>query len=164
MAQAAIQKKWLKYYLEEGAETYLNATAAAIKAGYKAKSTHTFAQLGYRTRKRLEPQISKWLDEHGFSDAKLKAKVLALMEAKETKFFAHEGIVTDQRDVEALGIQVKALDMALNVKGLYAAEKVEHSGTVATVLQLTNEDRAMAKKLIDLAAQKLMEAKRAKPA
>jgi len=164
MAQAALQKKWLKFYFQEGSPTFLNATAAAVKAGYKARNTHTFEQLGYQNRKRFETRISKWLDDHGFSEARLKIKVLDLMEAKETKFFAHEGIVTDQRDVEALGIQVKALDMALKVKGLFAPEKLEHSGSVATKIELTDADRAMARKLIDQAAQKLMEAKRAKSA
>src|SRR4030042_2070778 len=125
MAQAALKKQWLKYYLEEGSPTYLNATQSAISAGYQAKNKNTFAQVGFKLRREFEPKISKWLDDHGFSDARLKAKVLSLMEAKETKFFAHEGIVTDQRDVEALGIQAKATDMALKVKGIYAAEKHE---------------------------------------
>jgi hypothetical protein len=155
---------WLKAYLREGSPTFLNATASAVKAGYKAKTPHMFEQIGFANRQRFEPKIAKWLDDHGFSEAKLKTKVLDLMEAKETKFFAHNGIVTDQRDVEALGIQVKALDMALKVKGIYAAEKVEHSGAVVTKIELTDADRAMARKLIDQAAQKLMEAKRAKPA
>jgi len=155
---------WLQAYLNERGPTFLNATASAIATGYKAKNRHTFRQIGYLNRLKYESRIAEWLDEYGCSEMRLKIKLLELMEAKEIKFFAHEGIVTDQRDVEALGIQVKALDMALKVKGIYAAEKVEHSGAVATKIELTEADRAMARKLIDQAAQKLMEAKRAKPA
>jgi hypothetical protein len=45
----------------------------------------------------------------------LKEKVESLMEAKETKFYSHKGMVTDEREVAALGIQVKATEMGLKV-------------------------------------------------
>lgn len=67
-------------------------------------------------------------------------------------------------DVQALGVQVKATDMALKVKGLYAAEKVEHSGSVATKLELTDEDRHIVNQLITNGIQKLTEANHQKSA
>jgi hypothetical protein len=39
----------------------------------------------------------------------------------------------------------------------YPAEKVEHSGVITTKLELTDQDREMAQKLIDAAARALME-------
>lgn len=60
-------------------------------------------------------------------------------------------------EVVALETQRRSLDMALKMRGFYAAEKVEHSGAVATNLELTDEDRALARNRIDQSAQKLME-------
>lgn len=48
--------------------------------------------------------------------------------------------------------------MALKVKGLYAAEKLEHSGSVATKLEWTDEDRVLMRQLVDASITKLMEA------
>jgi hypothetical protein len=65
-------------------------------------------------------------------------------------------------DVENYAVQVKSLDMALKMKGLYAPEKHEHGGTVTTMLQLTDEDRALLRQAISGSIKKLMEAGRAK--
>jgi hypothetical protein len=71
---------WLKAYLnEENPDTFLNATASAIAAGYKAKRRGTFRQIGYLNRIRLERKIAQWLDEAGFSEVQLKTKLLQLM-------------------------------------------------------------------------------------
>jgi hypothetical protein len=66
-------------------------------------------------------------------------------------------------EVENYAVQVKSLDMALKMKGLYAPEKHEHSGAVTTTLQLTDEDRGLLRRAIDGSIKKLMEAGRAKP-
>lgn len=197
MAKSPLAIAWLKAYLREGSPTFLNATAAAIKAGYKAKSSHSFEQIGFANRKRFESKIATWLDEHGFSEARLKTKVLELMEAKETVFHKIKGAVLQSSlpeghrvvatsgtvittkdggsvygdgdslleiDVQNYGVQVKSVEMALKVKGLFAPEKHDHSGTVTTKLELTDEDRALFKKVIDASINKLMEAGHAKPA
>ena len=67
-------------------------------------------------------------------------------------------------DVVALETQRRALDMALKIKGVYAAEKIEHSGSVVTKLELTDEDRVLFRKVIDASINKLMELGHAKPA
>ena len=120
---------WLKHYLNESNPlTFLNNTEAAKTAGYKAKSEESFRSIGSANFTKLAGEIGKWLDEHGLSENALKLKLIELIEAKETKFFAHDGKVTDQRDVKAYGIQRQALDMAFKVQGSYAAEKHEVSG------------------------------------
>ena len=84
---------WLKAFLNEGSPTFLNAAASARKAGYKAKNEDSFRVIGYENRKKYAPKIAKWLEDHGFSDTKLKMKVLQLMEAKETVFQKLKGAV-----------------------------------------------------------------------
>lgn len=196
MKKRSLGLPWLKAYLNEGSHTFLNATASAEKVGYKAKTDDSFRQIGYQNRLKYESKIAKWLDDHGFSEARLKTKVLELMEAKETVFQKVKGalmqsdlppghrvvatsgtVVTTKEgdlygdgdtlieiDVQALGVQVKATDMALKVKGIYAAEKVEHSGSVVTKLELTDDDRELVRHLITNGIQKLTEANHQKPA
>jgi hypothetical protein len=66
--------------------------------------------------------------------------------------------------VQALETRRRSLDMAFKFRGLYAAEKVEHSGSVATKLEMNEQDRALLRKGIDASINKLMEGKHAKPA
>ena len=109
------QRKWFDSYLK-----CFNNTRAAIDAGYKNEKHNTVEVIGYQNFRKLRPLIAKWLDEVGLSDEAIKAKIRQGMEAKETKFFADKGIVTDQREVEALGIQAKYADMAAKVRGSYS--------------------------------------------
>jgi hypothetical protein len=169
---------WLKAFLSEGSPTFLNATASARKA-YRARNAHTFEELGHKCRVRYGCQIAEWLDDHGYSEKELKIKVLQLMEAKETVFQRMKGKVNPvslpeghriaastgedtllEIDVAALSVQIKALELALRVKGLFAPDRHEHSGAVSTPIQLTDEDRAVLRKVIDASAQKLMYAGR----
>jgi hypothetical protein len=65
-------------------------------------------------------------------------------------------------DVANYGVQVRATEMALKVKGLFAAEKHRHTGAVTTTLQLTDADRALLRQAISGSIKKLMEAGREK--
>ena len=47
------------------------------------------------------------------------------MEAKETKFFQFQGSLTEEREIETFGIQLKALNLAMRAKGMFALEKKE---------------------------------------
>jgi len=195
-AQYPLSIVWLAAYLDMGNPTFLNASAAAVKAGYNAKSRHSFAQIGYKNRMKYRAKIAQWLEDYGFSEVELKIKVLQLMDAKETKFEKMKGAVLQSSlpegsrvlttsgtivttkdgqaygdgdtllaiDVQALETQRKTLDMALKMKGLYAAEKHEHSGAIATVTELTEKDRQLARDLVSVGIQKLMEARLEKPA
>lgn len=120
---------WLNYYLDDSnPETFFNKTASAIKAGYNCTSQASFRNIGLKNFKSKEKLISQYLDDVGMSENQIKAKIVNLMNAQRTQFFQYKGVVVDQKDVEALDIQVKATDMAIKVKGMYAAEKKELFG------------------------------------
>ena len=119
---------WLFHFLNESCSTtFLNKTESAKRAKYNATSEDSFRAIGCQNFTKLSDKITEWLDEHGLSENALKAKLLSLIEAKETKFFQKDGKVTDTREVEALEVQRRTLDMALKLKGLYAPEKYEHT-------------------------------------
>jgi hypothetical protein len=124
---------WLRYYTDESnPETFLNQTKSAIYAGYKAKSENSFASIGLQNFRKLQKYINKWLDELGLSETRLKEKTLSLMSAQDTKLFRKDNedgsLEIVEHQIPALEIQRRALDMALKVKGLYAAQKTELTG------------------------------------
>ena len=128
--------------------------------------------------------INKWLHDCGYDETTLKEKVVLAMEARETVFQKVRGKVVEgglaERsriiattedgdtllaiDVPALQIQVKALEMALKVKGLYTGEKHQQSGSVATKLVFTDQDRVLLNQLVDASVKKLAEIEHEKPA
>ena len=129
---------WLGHFLNSSnSTTFMHRTNSAIAAGYSNEKSNCCTVVGNQNFIKFTKEINKWLDEFGLSEAALKAKLLQLVDAKETKFFAHEGKITDQVDVDALGIQRQALDMAIKVRGMYAPEKVDVQGN----LNITVVDR-----------------------
>jgi len=129
---------WFKAYIDEtNPSTFMNQTGAAKAANYKCSTEASFANVGLQNFRKLEDRIKKWMDDVGLSENQLKIKLVGLMEAKETKFFHFQGEVTDSREIEALEIQRKTLDMALKVRGLYAPKKRELSGKDGKPLEIT---------------------------
>ncbi|WP_319764505.1 hypothetical protein [Maridesulfovibrio sp.] len=120
---ASKREIWLCHYLDQSdPKTYLNAAESARAAGYKCAKDN-FKKIGYVNRRECEKQINDWLDDAGLSESVLKLKLVSLLDAKETKFFQKDGLVKTAVEVENLGVQQKALDMAMKMKGMYAPEK-----------------------------------------
>jgi hypothetical protein len=120
---------WLYHYLnQENPTTYLKAGPSARAAGYECSDDNSFYPIGCANKRHYMKQIEEWLVQEGLSTNTLKLKLLELMGAKTTRYFTHMGVVTDSRDVKALDIQARALNMALKVNGSYAPEKQEISG------------------------------------
>jgi hypothetical protein len=92
----------------------LDASDALREAGYKGRA-------GLNSLRNKIPDI---MDRLGLTDEALIDKHLTpLLYAEETQFFQKDGIVCDQRTVAALGIRRAALDMALKLRGSYAANE-----------------------------------------
>ena len=123
---------WLKHFINESCSTtFLNKTESARRAGYNCRTKNAdncFKTIGCQNFTKLNDKIGKWLDENGLSENALKLKLLSLMEAKEVRFFSNFGIVTDEREVDAIETQRKTLDMALKVQGMNAPTKHELTG------------------------------------
>ena len=120
---------WLAHFLNSSnPKTFLNRKESARAAGYKTGKEASLEAIGHENFRKLSDRIEAWLQDEGINNNVLKIKLIQLMEAKETKFFQHEGKVTDQREVEAIETQRRTLDMALKVKGMYAPAKNELTG------------------------------------
>lgn len=91
-------------------------TKAAISAGYSKKCAKSIAS-EILTKPDVKATFAELLDKAGLTDDHLAARIKELSAAKETKFFQKDGIVTDQRDVEALGVQSDMVQFATKLKG-----------------------------------------------
>ena len=98
-------------------------TQAAIDAGY---SENCPAQAGHQALEAIRVTMPAVLARHGLTDDSLIEKyLLPLLNAKETKFFAYEGRVCDEKDVVAWGPRRDGLDMAFKLRGDYVKEQKE---------------------------------------
>jgi hypothetical protein len=96
----------------------MTITDAALASGY---SKNNPCRVGSQAIERIRVAAPELLARHGLDDdALIEKHLIPLLNAEETKFFAHEGKVTDQRNVAALGIRDSALDKTLKIRGLYS--------------------------------------------
>lgn len=112
------QKMWLQAYYD------CANIADATRVAYKTENT----SVGYQNYQALLPIIERHLKEIGLTETGLKMKLSNLVDAKETRFFTHEGRVTGCVEVEALSIQRAAVDMGFKILGTYAPERRELAG------------------------------------
>jgi hypothetical protein len=105
----------------------LPGAASVSEAGRKAG--YFDAPTAHRALASVREKMPDVLDRHGLTADFAAQKCLKLMDAKETKFFANQGIVFETREVEALDIQLRALDVWAKLAGAYT-QKVEVSGNI----------------------------------
>lgn len=133
----AKQRRWLLGFLTHG-----NKTRAADEAGYakgKPDKDGSYPQLrhtGVKNYQLLYPIIQRWFAEEGLDDDYIKARIAQGTNAKKTLFFAHQGVVVDEREVEDNETQRKYLDMAAKVKGIYAPKEIRVSEVDADIERL----------------------------
>ena len=112
--QKRVDAKHLK--VARGVARGMTLREAGVAVGYPERSAPQSAWKAMQTIKRKAPEI---FDKLGLTVESLAQDVDRLRRAKETKFFHDKGIVLETREVEALDIQAKAVDMGLRVHGAY---------------------------------------------
>lgn len=122
------RQRQLIYYLTEG----MSLTEAGERAGYASGGS---AGSALRNISEKMPAI---MDRLGLADEALIEKYLMpLLVAEETKFFQFKGEVGETRQVQALDIRLRALDLACKLKGRLTPEPPgamdDHSITVNIV-------------------------------
>jgi hypothetical protein len=91
----------------------MNVSEAGRAAGYSNP------QSAHRSLHRIRLQLPEILEKMNLPVEKVIKKLAAKMEAKETKFFEHGGIVMETRNVEAHDIQLRAAIEFAKIYGLY---------------------------------------------
>lgn len=118
-----------------------NATLAYKMAGFSASDSNIRTN-AHKLLKKLSPLIKQWLDDMGLTDANLKIKLLQKLEAKETKFFTYEGKVITRVEVDALSIQLKALELAMKAKGMLSDKSTREIDQIDKLIELELEKLA----------------------
>ena len=108
---------------------------AGTMAGY---SDRTAASRALKSISERAPEV---LERLGLTIEHVVDKCLRpLLEAKETKFFASNGIVLDTKEVEALDIRIRAIEVWARLMGAYTAQKVQLSGDLSLDLNHVSDD------------------------
>ena len=91
---------------------------ASKAAGYASIQTGSRALSDTRTR------LHSIMNKHGLSEeALIRDYLVPLMNATKSQFFAHEGVVTDERIVEDNGTRDSAFVTACKLRGLFPREQ-----------------------------------------
>lgn len=104
------QKKFIRALVRTG-----SPTDAAMQS-YNCKDRHVASVIANQNLTKLDITMSRLMEYMGLDEKRDIEDLKALREAKETKFFAHEGKIIDSRDVIAHDIRYKALELSLKIK------------------------------------------------
>ena len=106
----------LAYFDHDG-----NAPAAYIVAGYQVRDGNVAAAAASRllSTVKVSAVIYGILKAHHLTPDYANVKLFELLQATETKFFAHEGRVIERHEVVAWGPRATALDMLHKMQGRY---------------------------------------------
>jgi hypothetical protein len=108
---------------------------AGEKAGYADRTA------AHRALKNLAEKTPEILERLGLGiEATVNKYLLPLLDATETKFWAKDGVVIEQRDVVALDIRLRALEVWARLMGAYTAQKVQLSGGLTVDLNHVSDD------------------------
>ena len=101
----------------------LPTSASVSEAGRKAG--YSDAPTAHRALATIREKMPDVLDRHGLTADFAAQKCLKLMDAKETRFFAKDGLVMETREVEALDVQLRALDAWAKMYGAFREDKIQ---------------------------------------
>lgn len=104
-------------------------------AGYSDRTAASRALKGIAER---APEV---LERLGLTIEHVVNKCLRpLLEARETKFFASNGVVMETREVDASDIRLRAIDTWARLMGAYTAQKVQLSGGLSLEFNHVSDD------------------------
>ena len=113
-----------------------NATLAYKMAGFKPSNAR---HGGCLLCKKLSPIIQQWLEDAGLSDNQLKMKILEKLDAKQTKILSHNGVVTQEIEIEDHATQLKALEFAMKMKGMFSEKSSREIEQIDELIEIELE-------------------------
>lgn len=83
------------------------------------------------------------LDEAGVTDDRIADKIASLMDARETRFFAHQGEIINEKQVDALSIQAEMVQFAAKLRG----HVIDRSASLNVTVTLTDRLKSARERL-----------------
>jgi hypothetical protein len=120
---------------------------AGERAGY------AYRQDAHRALKTIAERTPEVLEQLGLTIEHVADKCLRpLLDAKETKFFANGGIVTETREVAANDVRLRAIEVWAKLAGAFTAQKVQLNGSIDHHgIDLTSVPDAVLQRIVGLA-------------
>lgn len=111
------QRQFILNYFANGC----NATRAYASSGYHTTTENSLGSASTRllTSVKIRPIVYAILKAHRLTPEYADLKHSESLEATETKFFAHEGHVVEEREVIAWGPRLQSLDMLHKIHRRY---------------------------------------------
>ena len=91
---------------------------------YEALNGNPVRQAAIESGLELREQLPQLMDEIGLDPRSILCRIREKLDAQETKFFQFEGRVSDSRNVEAHAIQLRAIELAAELRGLRRDDSV----------------------------------------
>jgi hypothetical protein len=108
---------------------------AGAKAGFSCRQS---AHESFQAIAEKAPEV---LQRLGLTTEYVLDKYLRpLLEAKETKFFQNQGIVMQEKEVDALDIRLRAIDTWAKLAGAYSIQKVNVNGNLSVDVSNVSDD------------------------
>lgn len=119
-----------------------SARQAALDAGY-AETTANRATVQIAVKPAVQTLLKDVLVKTGLTSAKIAQRLKEGVDAKETKFFAKDGRVTDERTVIDLGMRHQYLQTVMKITGdLIDRHEITGQLSVAEILAASTEGPA----------------------
>jgi hypothetical protein len=116
---------------------------AAILAGYSSKNPRQSAHNALADIKKKAPDV---LNQMGLTvQAIVYNHLRPLLGATESKFFQHEGEITDHAEIADNGTRLRATEMVLNLHGAFPTEQEKQQGSLGVeviVVDIARPDRS----------------------
>jgi hypothetical protein len=144
----ARELRFLKAFVKSG-----NQRLSALSAGYSPANPDQSAN---RVMKQLRRKAPELLERIGLHQETVLSKTLVPgLKAKKTEFFAHNGIVMDQRELVDHEQRGKYLDLYCKLLGLYGTGQDENSDSLRrspVTVNLVIADPERAKRIVEALA------------
>jgi hypothetical protein len=117
----------------------LPTSGSVAEAGEKAG--YAYRQDAHRALKTIAERTPEVLERLGLTIEYVADKCLRpLLAAEETKFFSSDGLVMTERQVAALDVRLRAIEVWAKLAGAYTAQKVQLSGDLTLDLNHVSDD------------------------
>jgi hypothetical protein len=123
----------LRRFADPSSPTFADATASA-QSVIPHKSYSSAYEEGRNAIKDARSRILGAHSRAGITDDVLAQKLAFLLNAEKTEYFAHQGVVIEERKVAALNIQLGALELGHKLRGEMPKEEPEQQASLIVMI------------------------------
>ena len=129
-----LQENFIAAYADPQSPTYKQRKGSMLVAGYAPTTAASGAHHNPLKSNKVQMALRKAFEEYGVSSQKLASVVAAGLDATRTEYFAHQGIVTDERTIVDWKTRHAFTETALRARGDFPRETGDNN--VALIIRV----------------------------